>query len=55
MRDDVQAKVSELWDKVTTDNLEELTDIAGFRRDFMQLHGFGWDGVDYEADVSTLG
>ena len=55
MQDDVQAKVSELWDSVTTENLEELTDIAGFRKDFMQLHGFDWDGVDYDADVSTLG
>lgn len=54
MRDDVQNEISQLWDSVTTENLEELTDIAGFRQDFMQLHGFGWDGVDYSADVSTF-
>ncbi len=55
MRDDVQAEVSKLWDSVTTENLEKVTDISGFRSDFMQLHGFGWDGVDYEADVDPRG
>lgn len=55
MREDVQKEVSSKWDTVTTENLEELTDIAGFRQDFMQLHGFSWDGVDYEADVDPRG
>ncbi len=55
MRDDVQEEVSALWDSVTTENLEELTDIAGFRQDFMQIHGFGWDGIDYDAEVDTRG
>ncbi|MDF1568151.1 MAG: trans-2-enoyl-CoA reductase family protein [Spirochaetaceae bacterium] len=55
MREDVQAKVTAQWDSVTTENLESMTDVAGFRSDFMQLHGFGWDGVDYGADVDTLG
>jgi enoyl-[acyl-carrier protein] reductase/trans-2-enoyl-CoA reductase (NAD+) len=55
MREDVQAKVTAQWDSVTTENLESMTDIAGFRSDFMQLHGFGWDGVDYGADVDPLG
>lgn len=55
MRDDVQAEVSALWDSVNTENLESLTDITGFRDDFMHLHGFGWDGVDYSAEVDTFG
>ena len=55
MRDDVQAEVSAKWDSVTTGNLESITDIAGFRSDFMQLHGFGQEGVDYGADVDPLG
>ena len=55
MREDVQSEISENWDKVTTENLSELTAIEGFRRDFMQLHGFDWDGVDYSADVDPLG
>ena len=52
---EVQKAVSAQWDAVTTENLEELTDIAGFRSDFLKLHGFGWDGVDYTVDVDTLG
>lgn len=55
MRDDVQAEVRNAWDKVTTENLETMTDIAGFRRDFMHLHGFEWDGVDYSAEVDPFG
>jgi enoyl-[acyl-carrier protein] reductase/trans-2-enoyl-CoA reductase (NAD+) len=53
MRDDVQAAVRELWPRVTTENLGELSDIAGFRRDFNQLFGFDVEGVDYDAPVET--
>jgi enoyl-[acyl-carrier protein] reductase / trans-2-enoyl-CoA reductase (NAD+) len=55
MRDDVQAEVSARWDSVTTENLESETDIAGFRSDFLKLHGFGWDDIDYAADVDPRG
>ncbi len=55
MRPDIQAEIERLWQQVNTENLDSLTDIAGFRNDFMQLHGFGWEGVDYGADISPLG
>ncbi len=55
MREDVQSEVSARWDSVTTENLEQKTDIAGFRQDFMRMHGFDWDGIDYNAEVDTLG
>ncbi len=51
MREDVQQAVSELWDKVTSENLRELSDIKGFREDFLKLHGFHIDGVDYTRDI----
>ncbi|MBB6479544.1 enoyl-ACP reductase FabV [Spirochaeta isovalerica] len=51
MRDDVQAEVSELWDKVSTETLAEVTDIIGYRKDFLQLHGFDVEGIDYGKDV----
>ncbi len=51
MREDVQREVAELWPKVTTENLSELSDIAGYREEFLKLFGFGLPGVDYEADV----
>jgi len=46
---EVQAEVDEYWPQVTTENLEQLTDFAGFKRDFRQLFGFEVDGVDYAA------
>ncbi len=53
MRDDVQAEVQEAWDNVTKENLAELADIEGFQRDFLQIHGFGFDEIDYDADVTV--
>jgi enoyl-[acyl-carrier protein] reductase/trans-2-enoyl-CoA reductase (NAD+) len=48
---EVQAAVGELWEQIATDNLDELSDFAGYRREFLQLFGFEVDGVDYDADV----
>ncbi len=47
----VQAAVASLWERVTTENLHELSDFSGYRREFLQLFGFEVDGVDYDADV----
>ena len=55
LTDKVQNAVRELWPIVTTDNVLELSDLEGFRADFLRIFGFGIDGVDYEADVSPLG
>ncbi|WP_136605000.1 enoyl-ACP reductase FabV [Paenibacillus dokdonensis] len=52
LRDDVQAEVVKLWDSVTSDNIYELTDLEGYRREFFQLFGFETEGVDYEADLN---
>jgi enoyl-[acyl-carrier protein] reductase/trans-2-enoyl-CoA reductase (NAD+) len=51
MREDVQAEVSAKWDLVDNGNLVELTDVQGYRSDFLQLHGFYWEGVNYSAPV----
>ncbi len=56
LTDAVQAEVQRRWPLVTTDNLDELGDLSGFREDFLKIFGFGFEGVDYEADVDiTLG
>ena len=49
---EIQNEVAALWDKVTDDNLYELTDFSGYKSDFLRLFGFGVEGVDYEADVN---
>lgn len=54
LRDEIQDKVIELWDQVTSDNIPELTDFAGYQAEFLRLFGFGVDGVDYDADVSPV-
>ena len=53
LRDDVQTAVAGLWEKVSTENLEELSDIAGFRREFNNLFGFDLEGVDYAQPTET--
>lgn len=54
MRGDVQGTVNEAWPRVTTENLRELTDFAGYQEEFLALFGFGLAGVDYEADVDPV-
>lgn len=51
MREDVQTEVSGRWETVTEETLEELSDLEGFREDFLRIHGFAVPGVDYEAEV----
>ena len=48
----VQARVQQLWDRVTSDNLYELTDFSGYKSEFLRLFGFEIDGVNYEEDVN---
>jgi enoyl-[acyl-carrier protein] reductase/trans-2-enoyl-CoA reductase (NAD+) len=52
--DATQAKIAALWDQVTQDNFHTLSDYAGYHADFLNLFGFGFSGVDYEADVDPL-
>ena len=49
MQNDVQIQGAEIWPQVTTENLAELTDIAGYREEFLKMFGFGLPGVDYDA------
>lgn len=51
MKPDVQAEVAAIWPQVTTENLAELTDIVGYRAEFLKLFGFGIPGIDYEQDI----
>ena len=51
MRPEIQAAVRDIWPRVTTENLAELTDIAGYRTDFLKLFGFGLSGINYDAET----
>ncbi len=51
MRPEIQAEVAQIWPQVTTENLAALTDIAGYRSEFLKLFGFGIPGINYDAEV----
>lgn len=51
MREDVQKRVSELFDTVDETTVHQETDIDAYANEFLKIHGFGVDGVDYDADV----
>lgn len=54
MAEDIQAKIEAAWPMITTENLAMLTDIEGYRNDFYHLFGFGFDEVNYEAEVDPV-
>ncbi|MDG2276384.1 MAG: trans-2-enoyl-CoA reductase family protein, partial [Pseudomonadales bacterium] len=49
LSEEVQREVVKRWPLVTTENLDDLGDLTGFRADFLKIFGFGFAGVDYEA------
>lgn len=52
LREDVQQACKAMWPTVTTENLAQLTDYAGYRHEFLRLFGFDRSDVDYTADVN---
>jgi enoyl-[acyl-carrier protein] reductase/trans-2-enoyl-CoA reductase (NAD+) len=40
MRPEIQAAVDKLMETLAPENVEATTDIAGYRTDFLALHGF---------------
>lgn len=54
MRKDVQDQIAKLWGESTTETLVELGDLAGYKQDFLNLFGFGFEGVDYLADTNEM-
>lgn len=54
MRHEVQAEVAKIWDEVETENIDQLTDFAGYQTEFYRLFGFGLPGIDYTAESSPV-
>ena len=54
LRDDVQDVATQLWKTINEDNLYEVSDYGLYKEGFLKLFGFGFDGVDYSADVDTI-
>ena len=53
MSEPVQTAVAAAWEKVTTENLSDLSDFSGYKKEFLRLFGFGLESVDYEQDTKT--
>jgi len=51
MKAQVQQAVADTWSLITSENISELTGLELYQQDFYQLFGFGFDNVDYDADV----
>jgi enoyl-[acyl-carrier protein] reductase/trans-2-enoyl-CoA reductase (NAD+) len=51
MREDVQKEVARRWERASTENIQELADVEGFRAEYLNYHGFGVAGIDYAAEV----
>jgi enoyl-[acyl-carrier protein] reductase/trans-2-enoyl-CoA reductase (NAD+) len=51
---EIQAYVKDNWTSVTNETLGVLTDFEGYRQAFLEMYGFGFDGVDYEAEVEPV-
>ena len=54
MRADVQDKIAKLWGEAVTENLSEIGDLEGYRKDFYNLFGFEVEGVDYKSDTDEM-
>jgi len=55
MREDVQKAVMLKMKTVRPENVNTETDVAGFKHDFLEVHGFDVAGIDYNADVDPSG
>jgi len=52
LREDVQTQVKKLWKQVNTGNVGAISDIEGYKKEFLKLFGFGFDDVDYSSAVN---
>jgi enoyl-[acyl-carrier protein] reductase/trans-2-enoyl-CoA reductase (NAD+) len=54
MRPEIQAEVEKIWNVVTTERIDELSDFEGYQKEFYRLFGFGLAGVDYAAETDPV-
>lgn len=50
----VQNQVADLWLQATTENLQNIGDLDGYRKDFYNLFGFEYKGVDYKKEANEM-
>ena len=53
LRADVASEVIKRWEILNTDNFRDLSDFDGLKRRYLNLFGFGVEGVNYSEPVET--
>ncbi len=53
LRKDVQAEVKQIWQQITSKNLNHFADVEGFKTEFYRFFGFGFPEVDYSDDINA--
>jgi enoyl-[acyl-carrier protein] reductase/trans-2-enoyl-CoA reductase (NAD+) len=53
MDPEVQEAVASIWPNVTTENLREVSDFDAYQKEFLELFGFGLEGIDYSKDIEV--
>ncbi|VFP80017.1 enoyl-ACP reductase FabV [Candidatus Erwinia haradaeae] len=51
---DIQETIFQLWNSVNNNNLYTMTDIIGYKKEFMKLFGFHWEDVNYDKHVNPI-
>lgn len=51
MRADVQSEVDRRWRKQVEGELVKEGDLEGYMSEYKHIHGFGYEGVNYEKDI----
>ena len=54
LTEEVQSTSTAVWEGITQETLFSESDYQGYKDEFLRLFGFGFDGVDYEADVDPV-
>ncbi|MGL4524511.1 MAG: enoyl-ACP reductase FabV [Spirochaetia bacterium] len=55
MKSEIQEAVFSVWDLVKEDNMDQYADLETVRKDFMNLHGFEVEGINYDEDINPMG
>ena len=53
LRDEIQKEVNDLFSQINTENNNSIGDLDSYNESFLRLFGFGFDGIDYDADVEV--
>ncbi|VFP80618.1 enoyl-ACP reductase FabV [Candidatus Erwinia haradaeae] len=51
---DIQEKITQLWFTVNNENLHVITDLVGYKHEFMSLFGFGSKNINYKEMINPM-